>query len=427
MKRFSKIGCILIGFILFSVYLSGSCLAAEFNLKDFTNRYEKAVVFITTYDDKGRQLASGSGFFISPEGNFVTNRHVLEGAVSATIETSDGEKFTLDRLLTLKPGVDLVVASIKNPPRAMPYLEVAEETPEKGDRVIVFGNPLKVKFSVSEGIVSGIQTFPNPEWPQLTDLKGTYIQFTAAISSGSSGGPVLNEAGKVIGVTTWGFVPRVSQNLNFAIPAEIIRSVIASQADAGRTAAEQSEPSISEKKRVAILVMYGPTLLEQIKNKEKRDQLTALVEEAITNEFRANKYIVKQTKDTLPTFETRWKLDNGLKEAPTMDDVDKESLVRFGESLQYDIVVFAGVEFAQAKRVSNIAYAASAIEVEVDMRVTNIERKEYSYSKILVGQGSYAFQKFWGWESPNMLKPASEALTYALRYFKREFSADQIL
>lgn len=421
MRRF---GLLLVA--LFILGLMNVCQAAD--LKEFTKKYEQAVVYITTYDEKGRQMASGSGFFVNPEGDFVTNKHVIQGAVSATIETVDGSKYTLNRLIALKPDVDLVLASINSPNGPTSYLEIAQSLPAKGERVVVFGNPQRVKFSVSEGIVSGIQTFPNVEWPQLSDFRGQYVQFTAAVSPGSSGGPVLNEKGQVVGVTTWMLSPKVSQNVNFAIPASAVSEIIESGKNPPAGNITPVEPAkFSEKKRVAMVVMYGPKLMELIPKQAKLDEITAAVEEAIASEFRPNKYIVKGTKDVFSRFDASWKVYSGSLKSATLDDIDKPTLAFFGQNQQYDVVVFAGIEIAQAKQMSNLAYAASAVEVEVDLRVMNVARQEYSYAQLLVGQGSDAFQKFWGWESPNMVRPVLDAATYALRIFRRDFSADQIL
>jgi len=423
-----RLALLMVLFVFFSLIYSVSiCSAAEFNLKDFISQYEKAVVFVTTYDDKGRKMATGSGFFINSQGDFITNRHVIEGAVSASVETVGGEKYNLKRLLVIKPDLDLVLVSIENPRGPMPYLNIAENLPVKGEKVVVFGNPRGVKFTVSEGIVSGIQTFPNLEYPQFKEYKGTYVQFTAAVSGGSSGGPVLNEQGQVIAVTTWGFNPQISQNLNFAIPADNIRTLLAYEKTEVNPSNTSSEDVISEKKRVGFLVMYGPNLLNEIKKPEKRDEITALIEESIVTKFKQTQYNIILNKDAAPLLATYWKISNGFNTVPQMDDMDKTTLVEFSKKNNFDVLVFAGVELSQTKKSSNLAFAGSAVEVEMDLRVTNVQRGEYSYSEILLAQGSDSFMKFWGWEKPNMVKPVKEAVATTLRSFKRAFSADQIL
>ncbi|HWQ62242.1 MAG TPA: serine protease, partial [Negativicutes bacterium] len=415
---------VLLAIVAVGTFGSGVC-SAEVNLKDFTSKYEKAVVFITAYNEKGSKIWVGSGFFVNADGDFITNRHVVEGAVSATVETVTGEKYSLKKVIAFKPDLDLAMASIENTKGPMPFLEVAEKMPEKGERVVVFGNPMGVKFTVSEGIVSGIQTFPNAEFPQFP-YKGMFVQFTAAISGGSSGGPVLNEQGQVVGVSTWGFKPQISQNMNFAVPATEVRGLMASRQE---PAAEPkpATTAFAEKKRVALLIMYGSKLLDEVKDTGRREEITTMVEEAISAKFRPNKFIVKGNKDVQPFFEAYWKMNGGFQKPPVMDDVDKASLLGFAENQKYDYVVFAGVDIVQSKRVNYGTYTGAAAEVEVDLRVLNTERRDYAYAAILEGRGSEERGRRFIWQSVSIVKPIQDALDYALRHFKRGFSTEQLL
>lgn len=430
MKGLHKLAVSVFALLLLPVFYSPTSQALD--LKEFTRQHEKAVVFITTYDAQGRKQGTGSGFFVNPDGDFITNRHVLAQAVSATLETVDGSKFSFGRLLAFKPEFDLAFASIKDAKAPLPCLEIARGYPEKGERAIVFGSPRGVKFSVSEGIVSGIQTFPNAEFPSMP--KGTFVQFTAPVSPGSSGGPVLNEAGQVIGVTTWGFVDRGVQNLNFAVPAEAVRELIASQQQQATAAEPVQTPAVPDKSRVAIIVVYGPKLVKEITSQERRNQLTELVEETLASRFKPNRYTVIPIKDTLPLFDTYWKEYDQSTKPPAAEDINKEALVGFGDRHRFDFVLLAGIELVQVKErkadriIGGVrkTYTFSAVEVELDLRVANVARKNYSYSRILTEESSDVSQRGL-FAAANLARPTAAALELMLRSFKREFSADQII
>lgn len=150
MKRVITIALMLLLVLVFS----GSVFAA-INVKDLTAKSERAVVFIRSFDDKGREIALGSGFFIAADGTFVTNRHVLQGAASAEIETVDGKVYKLRKVGKTLPDMDVAVGEVEKTVAELPFLDLAEDVLTKGESIIVLGNPQGMKFSVSEGIVSG--------------------------------------------------------------------------------------------------------------------------------------------------------------------------------------------------------------------------------------------------------------------------------
>lgn len=187
-------------------------VAAE-SLPDLVARTEPAVVLIRTFDRNGSPLRIGSGFFISPEGELVTSRHVLNNAHKASAETADGNKYWISRVTGINPAFDLVKMKVVNPVGPTPYLEISGNLPRKGEAVFVLGNPCSYCFVVSEGIVAGFQ-----------DLSvGRTIQVTAPIGPGSSGSPVLNMDGRVIGVIN--LYNDSGQHLNFALPASLIHTL----------------------------------------------------------------------------------------------------------------------------------------------------------------------------------------------------------
>lgn len=105
------------------------------------------------------------------------------------------------------PVADLVMLAVGRPPGKVTTLALAEDEPEEGERVVAIGSPRGLELTVSEGIVSSLRSDP---------MIGNLLQITAPISPGSSGGPILDSRGQVVGVASW--VMAEGQNLNFAVP-----------------------------------------------------------------------------------------------------------------------------------------------------------------------------------------------------------------
>jgi len=167
---------------------------------------KNSVVLINTYDRKGNSLAIGSGFFITESGDIISNRHVFRGAYSAEVETSAG-KFQVSKVLGQDIDNDLIRVSLGRTGKKFKPLEMSKSFPQVGENIMVIGNPMGLESTVSNGIVSAARKFPP---------FGKVIQITCPISPGSSGSPVLDMNGEVIGVATFQLID--GQNLNFAIP-----------------------------------------------------------------------------------------------------------------------------------------------------------------------------------------------------------------
>ena len=191
--------------------------ATEVDLTQLIKEVEPAVLFIRIYDRNKEPIASGSGFFISSDGEFVTNRHVMEGAYYATALSPNGKRYTITKVTGVHPEADLVKGTVGNLTEPVPYLRISKEGVVKGQRIYVFGNPTGMLFTVSDGIVSALRTMPK---------LGPVIQMTAPISGGSSGGPVVNGQGEVVGISVAGFDANVGQNINFAVPADFITALV---------------------------------------------------------------------------------------------------------------------------------------------------------------------------------------------------------
>jgi len=184
------------------------------NLPTLIKRIAPSTVIVFTYDDKGEFLQLGSGFFISQSGDIITNYHVLQRASSAEIKTSDGKTYPITYIVAEDEQNDIIRLSVDIPSKYVRPLSLSKTIPEVGERIIVYGSPLGLEKTVSDGIVSAIREVP---------AYGKVIQITAPVSLGSSGSPVLNMNGEVIGIATFQMIE--GQNLNFAIPSEKIKNL----------------------------------------------------------------------------------------------------------------------------------------------------------------------------------------------------------
>jgi len=199
--------------ILVSILLclpSALCIGEE-NLPAMIRRIEPSIIVLLTYDKEGRSLGQGTGFFITRDGDVITNYHVLKGASRAEVRTSSGEIYPVKQVIAEDEEGDLIRVSVDIPKEAIHPLSIYPSFPEVGEQIVVIGTPLGFEKTVSDGIISAIREVPE---------FGKILQVTAPISQGSSGSPVVNMKGEVVGVVSFFVIP--GQNLNFAIPGERI-------------------------------------------------------------------------------------------------------------------------------------------------------------------------------------------------------------
>ncbi|MBC8537059.1 trypsin-like peptidase domain-containing protein [Feifania hominis] len=188
---------------------------AELSSSEISKKVSDAVFYVQTYLG-GVPYSTGSGFFVTPDGVALTNYHVIEYTTQAYMQTTDGRIYPIERVLTYDSGQDYAVVKVSktdvdgNTVKSFPFLTLQTKW-ESGDVVYAIGSPLGLQNSISQGIISSVERvvdgFP-------------YIQFTAPISPGNSGGALVNSRGEVIGIPTWHITN--TQNLNFAVPATAI-------------------------------------------------------------------------------------------------------------------------------------------------------------------------------------------------------------
>ncbi|MFL6212037.1 MAG: S1C family serine protease [Pyrinomonadaceae bacterium] len=191
---------------------------AQDDLAALNKRVQPAVVILKTYDKERREIAIATGFFISG-GVLVTNKHVISDAAFVEVITSTQTSIDADFIIAQDDKSDLAVLTLSAGHRSSQSLTLANTEPDIGARVIVIGNPRGLGWTLSEGIVSG--------WRDFEDA-GLRLQISADISPGSSGSPVLNMRGEVVGVVEASQTN--GQRLNFAIPTASLKTLLTEQA-----------------------------------------------------------------------------------------------------------------------------------------------------------------------------------------------------
>jgi len=228
-----------IGYVLVLLFLTPITLHPAHNLvfqsvpsgkSDATAIYERSVpsvVLITCADAKGN-LSQGSGIIMRTDGVIATNYHVIASAVSASVKLHSGDKYDDVSVLASDERKDIAVLKINS--TNLPVLTAGDSDSVRiGASIYVIGAPKGLEGSLSSGIVSGIRAADELD-SKLTGFR--LIQVTAPISPGSSGGPLLDDTGRLIGLV---FASRVdSQNINLAVPVNYVVTLTASVGHEGR-------------------------------------------------------------------------------------------------------------------------------------------------------------------------------------------------
>ncbi len=178
------------------------------------NEVAASVVKLNCFNKKGELIATGSGFAAFEDGIIITNYHVIaNGVYSVTAELEGGMFFGVDWVIAYDEAKDIAILKT-NTKTNLPLLPLGDSTAAvKGERILAIGYPLGLGNTVSTGVISSLYEEDGER----------IIQFSAPISSGSSGGALFNEDGEVIGITYASFVN--SQNLNLAVPIEEVQKL----------------------------------------------------------------------------------------------------------------------------------------------------------------------------------------------------------
>jgi S1-C subfamily serine protease len=173
-----------------------------------------AVLKIVAKGKDGAAETAGTGFFVSADGLVLTNAHVIGEDGRPRVATLSGAEFPLESVVLCDEDQDVAVLKVKA--QDVVHLKVVEGKLPPGAAVMALGNPLGMAGSLSTGVVSAYRDTEGPV-PGL-------MQLTAPVSPGSSGSPVLNEAGEVVGMIT--FKLQKGEGLGFAVVGEVLKSVL---------------------------------------------------------------------------------------------------------------------------------------------------------------------------------------------------------
>ncbi len=211
----------------------GALSAEEQSTISLFEQSRDSVVFITT----SRQVedfwsrntfmvprGSGSGFLWDQSGHVVTNYHVIQDANEAAIRTADGEEFKA-KLVGASPLHDIAVLKIDVSQKRSPPLPLGTSHDLKvGQKVYAIGNPFGLDWTLTNGIVSALDRSLSEESGVIVEH---LIQTNAAINPGNSGGPLLDSAGRLIGINTAIYSPSgASAGIGFAVPVDTVNKVV---------------------------------------------------------------------------------------------------------------------------------------------------------------------------------------------------------
>jgi len=175
-------------------------------LKEIYENVKSSVYLVYTQNEEG--ISQGSAFLVSPSGIAISNYHVFENASAAILYNELKQEFLITEILEKNENQDYIIFKVGEGKTNLQFLELSNVLPSIGERCFAVGNPRGLTQTLSTGIISAFRE------------NNKLIQTTTEITNGSSGGPLFNSEGKVIGITTGGIG---EANLNFAVNIKMLQ------------------------------------------------------------------------------------------------------------------------------------------------------------------------------------------------------------
>ncbi len=193
--------------------LSFCAVDPEFSIANLVKQQSDSIVLVGTVDKKKGKI--GSGFIVRSDGLILTNYHLVKNARKMYVKLLNGTGYQRITVVKTDPAKDLALIQVDG--ASLPAVKLGDSRHiEIGQRVVAIGNPLGLENTVSDGLISALRPMT-----KTFDL----FQISVPLSSGSSGGPLFNLEGEVIGITTASL--KGGQNLNFAIPINYAKELLA--------------------------------------------------------------------------------------------------------------------------------------------------------------------------------------------------------
>jgi S1-C subfamily serine protease len=235
--------CLLLALLL-SASLGLNAANEAPDLRALAKQTRPAVYLLVLQDEDGKTIGAGTGFLVSSDGLLVTNQHVVAEAHTIIAKAENGGLFPVTRIIATDPRNDL--ALIQFDAKDLPFLTLAPDgSAEAGTRIAIIGSPLGLEGTLTEGIVSARRRLPKE--------KRDVLQISAPISQGSSGSPVLDSQGRVIGVAS------------FLLQDGQLRKLLGK-----RTLKTTPPPSLQKNPPATYTVKQGDTLIQISRELEKQ-------------------------------------------------------------------------------------------------------------------------------------------------------------
>ena len=340
--------------VMLLICFGGSGAFAQ-DVPELAEKALAATVYLEMTDTLGQPISYGSGFFVSFT-HIVTNFHVVAGTAKGTAKLVDKtETYPIEGIIAIDPENDLVLLKVTVTTFKLRQLWLGDSDKVRiGERVYVAGNPKGLEGTFSDGIISRISKQANKN----------RIQMTAPISPGSSGGPVLNTEGKVIGVAF--MTIKGGQNLNFAIPSKYVKVMIST---AMRETKLRTTPLAQSKKSMSAETYYN----------------------------RGNtKYKLGLYKEAILDYDTAIRLKPDYAEAQHNRGVAKVVLGQhFSAILDFDTAILFEPDFAVAYYIRGVAtaalgqYKAAILDYDTAIRLKPDHTEAYhtrGVAKAVIGQ-----------------------------------------